>query len=379
MAKLGDLESHHAYVALLDTLREAAEKTLTGELGVLDEIDLVEGLRNHLHLLSCAIDFYLEGDPERPEFVKIVSPTRRIMGDNPDALYHFARVRGDRSYRIRGVKTDECYISFTVHGRAADGRLGAAAEPVLADVNDRGLDLGPDGSFEIVLSPDEHEGNWIPLPESAASVIVRHYYEGTDSPAADTGRRVRLSIETLEAPPRRPPLDDASVAERLRDVAAFVRGGTLDKVQLAGASPPFVSRTPNELGEPMVFRMSESDTWGAVDIAYSMGPFELDEGEALVIEGRFPPCAFANVVLWNQHLQALEFRDRRISLNRAQTRLEEDGSFRIVVAREDPGVPNWLDTEGHRTGTIFWRFLLPEEKPERPSCRVVPLVELRRA
>jgi hypothetical protein len=110
-----------------------------------------------------------------------------------------------------------------------------------------------------------------------------------------------------------------------------------------------------------------------------MGPFELDEGEALVIEGRFPPCAFANVVLWNQHLQALEFRDRRISLNRAQTRLEEDGSFRIVVAREDPGVPNWLDTEGHRTGTIFWRFLLPEEKPERPSCRVVPLVELRRA
>jgi len=30
-----------------------------------------------------------------------------------------------------------------------------------------------------------------------------------------------------------------------------------------------------------------------------------------------------------------------------------------VIAHEDPGVPNWLDTGGHREGTIFWRYLLP--------------------
>ena len=58
----------------------------------------------------------------------------------------------------------------TVHGRSEDGRLGAAAEPVLADVNDRGFEVAKDGSFEVILSPDERPGNWIALPPGAASV-----------------------------------------------------------------------------------------------------------------------------------------------------------------------------------------------------------------
>jgi hypothetical protein len=128
----------------------------------------------------------------------------------------------------------------------------------------------------------------------------------------------------------------------------------------------------------MVFRMSQSESWGAVDIAYSMGPFRLGPAEALVIEGRYPRCAFANVVLWNKHLSAFEYRDRRVSLNRVQTVLEPDGSYRIVIAHRDPGVPNWLDTEGHGEGIVFWRFLLPEEKPEKPRCRVVPVASLAR-
>jgi len=109
-----------------------------------------------------------------------------------------------------------------------------------------------------------------------------------------------------------------------------------------------------------------------------MGTFRLQPDEALVMEGRLPACAFANVMLWNRHLQTLEYRDRRVSLNRRQIRREADGSYRVVVAACDPGVPNWLDTCGHGEGTVFWRFLLPAEPPERPRCRVVPLAELRR-
>jgi hypothetical protein len=375
MPKLTELESHRAFLALLDALRESAEHD--AEAG--DEIDLAEGVRGVLHLLSAGIDFYLEGDPERPEFERIVTPTRKFLGDNPDAIYHFARIRGDGRYRVSGVKSDECYVSFTIHGRSADGKLGGAAEPVLADVNDRGLDLAPDGSFEFVLSPEEPAGarNWLKLPPNAASLIVRHYYERTDSPAADPERRVRIAIEPLAAPGRRPPLTDAALAARLRDVAEFVRGATVGRMKPA-ASPPFVSTTPNELGEPMVFRMAGSDSWGAVDIAYSMGPFLLEADQALVIEGRFPRCAFANLVLWNKQLAAFEYRDRRVSLNRAQTRLEPDGSYRMVIAHRDPGVPNWLDAAGHREGIMFWRFLLPEEKPEKPRCKVVPVGSLAR-
>lgn len=373
MPKLEDLASHAAFDELLAALRASAEH----EAAEADEIDQVEKLRNVLHLLSAGLELYLEGDPERPEFARIVSPTRKILGDNPDAIYHFARLRGDRSYRIRGRKRDECYVSFTIHGRASDGKLGGAAEPVLADVNDRGLALDADGRYEIVLSAEAPPGarNWLRLPPNAASLIARHYWELEESPAADPARRVEIEIEALAPAGARPPLADATFAARLRDVAEFVKGSTIGRPKPA-VSPPFVSTTPNELGTPMVFRMAGSDAWGAVDIAYSMGPFELEPDEALVMEGRFPRCAFANVVLWNPHLAAFEYRDRRVSLNRAQTKLEPDGSYRMVLAARDPGVPNWLDTEGHRRGMIFWRFLLPEETPEKARCRVVPLAAL---
>jgi hypothetical protein len=148
---------------------------------------------------------------------------------------------------------------------------------------------------------------------------------------------------------------------------------------IPGSIPiPFVSTTPNELPEPTVFRLAGHDSWGAVDIAYSMGPFEIQPDEALVIEGSLPDCAFANVVLWNKHMQTFEYRDRRVSLNRKQIVCQRDGSYRIIVAHQDPGVPNWLDTEGHAEGTVFWRILLPAGQPAKPETKVVPLSELKK-
>jgi hypothetical protein len=367
-----------AFQGLLDTLREAANKYVTPERGIVEDTDTIEGFRYLLHLMSVGIDFYLEGDPERPEFRKMTSPTRKYGGDNPDAIYHFAQIRGDRSYRIAGKKGEECYLSFTVHGRTDDGKLGMAAEPVLADVNDRGLTIAPDGSFEVILSPNEHPGNWIKLEPNAACVITRHYFESKYSVGADANTEVKLRVEPLDAPSARPPLSDEALGRRIDDIAAFVRGGTVELPALFDTQLPFVSATPNELPQPAVFRASGQSGWGAVDIAYAMGLFRVRLDQALVIEGTFPECAFVNVVLWNRHMQTFEFRDRQVSLNRKQIVLEPDGSYRIVIAHRDPGVPNWLDTEGHTEGIIFWRFLLPAVTREKPRCTVVPFSEVAR-
>ena len=371
-----DTASYAAFHELVDLLRDTADSWLSADNEVETPRDFAEGIRNVLHLLSGGIDFYLEGDAERPEFVKIVSPIRRFMGDNPDAIYHFARIRDDRSYRIHGKRGDECYLSFTIHGRNENGALGATSEPVLTDINHRGFHFEADGSYEILLSPDKQPGNWIETPAGAASLIVRHYWEEEQGvPAADQ-RPLHLCIEPVTDPGPRPLLDDAQMAERLKDVTAFLHGGTTGGFVLPNP-PPFISKIPNEIGTPMVFRQAETDAWGAVDIAYAMGPFQLAEGEALVIEGHYPECAFANLVLWNRYMQALEYRDRKISINRKQTVLEPDGSYRIVLAAVDPGVPNWLCTEGRPEGTMFWRFLLPEGAPEKPLCRVVLIKDLK--
>jgi hypothetical protein len=52
--------------------------------------------------------------------------------------------------------------------------------------------------------------------------------------------------------------------------------------------------------------------------------------------------------------------------------------MRLVVAHDDPGVPNWLDPEGTERGTLALRFLFAEQLPEIRFERVA-LASLREA
>ena len=81
-------------------------------------------------------------------------------------------------------------------------------------------------------------------------------------------------------------------------------------------------------------------------------------------------------MIWNRHLQTNDYVHRSVSLNRAQTALQPDGSFEIVIAHEDPGVANWIDTEGRPFAMVFWRFFLPEGPIETPRTRVVSFAEI---
>jgi hypothetical protein len=76
------------------------------------------------------------------------------------------------------------------------------------------------------------------------------------------------------------------------------------------------------------------------------------------------------VSLWNRHLQTYDYAHRRVSLNRAQTALDADGAFTLVIAHRDPGVPNWLDTEGRPFGMVFWRYFLPDGEIATPQATV---------
>jgi hypothetical protein len=247
-------------------------------------------------------------------------------------------------------------------------------ERVIGALSDRELSPDAEGRYEVVLSPDRRDGPWLRLAPDATSLITRHYYERRVSIACEPDVPVPLRIEPLDDPGPPPPLDDATLAARLRALAGFVRGNTLG-MPAPGQGPayPFVSRVPNVLPRPASFGDSGVAAWGAVDVHYAMAPFLLQPDQMLVMEGRLPPCRFANVMLWNMHLQTLEYRFRRTSLNRAQMRLADDGGFRIAIAHRDPGVPDWLDTEGHVLGLIFWRFVLPETEPGDIACTVLPL------
>jgi hypothetical protein len=363
--------SRAAFHAFLDLLREIGDAHFSAQRGVIDEATAAEGYRFLTHLVAAGCEHHLEGDPERPLFTRIVSPTRKVLGDNPDALYHWARIDGRRAYRVRGALDGAVYTSFTVHGIDP---AGGSMERVISDVNDRQLAIAPDGTYELVLAPEPHPGNWIATAPDATSVLTRHYFERPVSIAADAGAGVRLRIDPLLPPSPAPAWSDETVAARLEAAARWVRANTLG-MPAPGQGPElaFVSRIPNVLPRPASFRAAGAATLGAVDIHYAMAPYLLQPDQALVMSGRLPPCRFANVVLWNMHMQTLEYRTRRCSLNRAQLRFEPDGSFRVVIAHRDPGAPNWLDTQGHGLGIVFWRILLPEREPETIACAVADL------
>ena len=151
---------------------------------------MAEGYRHLTHLLGYGLDLYVEGDPERPAFTPLASPTRKILGDNVDSRYHFAPLRGDRAYRIRGVRGNGVYLAFCVYGGKPDGEW---SERVVANVSQRDLELAPDGGFDLVLSPERPDGGqWVKLEPDAVCVISREYF--ADPRAA---RPARFTIAAL--------------------------------------------------------------------------------------------------------------------------------------------------------------------------------------
>jgi hypothetical protein len=366
-------DSRQALRELIDLLEEVDRRWAGPEWNLLGADDVVGAHRTLMHLLEGGLVTCFESDPERPRFQRIVTPSRKFTGDNADAIYHDAPVRPDRSYRVRGRMDGAVYVSFTVECDTEDGSMARRTGGVL---NDTGFDVDAEGRFEIRLGGPSAPRNWLALGPGASRITTRHYYENETSAAADPTRHAALTIEAEGPGPPPPPPGDASVAAGIRRVARFVRSRTLEQPPMAkAAQPPFVSLVPNQFPPPVTpgeFGLA------AFDAAYSMAPFVIGPDQALVLTGCWPVCRCANVSLWNRHLQTLDFANRPVSRNRRQTRLEADGSFRIVLAHRDPGHPNWVDTEGRPFGIVFWRFMLPEGPIETPRAELLPWSEAAR-
>jgi hypothetical protein len=368
-----DTESRTALRELVETLQEVDRRWASPEWNLMSPADVVGAHRALMHMLEGGLATFFEADPTRPRFRRIVSPTRKFTGDNADAIYFDAPVSPEHSYVVRGRMDGAVYVSITVECDTEDGSMASRTGGV---INDTQFDVDAAGRFEIRLGGKPVWRNWLALEPGASRLTTRHYYENERSGAADPTRNAALEIEMLEPGPPPAPPSDASVARGIRRVARFIRSRTLEQAPMAQREqPPFVSIVPNQFPKPVT---PGNFGLAAFDATYSMAPYVLGPDEALVMTGRWPVCRCANVSLWNRFMQTLDYANRQVSRNRKQTTLEPDGSFRIVLAHRDPGHPNWIDTEGHPFGLVFWRFMLAEGEVETPQAQVVPLADVAR-
>src|SRR6185503_4633502 len=110
---------------------------------------------------------------------------------------------------------------------------------------------------------------------------------------------------------------------------------------------------------------------------YHEAVFELADGEGLLVEARLPEGAdYFSWSLTDRMLVTLDWTHAQTSLNRSQGVVDADGVLRAVVSATDPGVANWMDTTGYRTGVVQCREIGSVEVPEL-TAQVVPLTSLR--
>ncbi len=352
-------ELSRAFHELLAELAVFEDKFLAAD-PPLDEADLLDGYRLVFSLLRVGVDAYVWGDKDNPRFVDVIGPYQKWGGDNSDAFYQLAPIDPARSYRVRGNRGDSVYLSITVYGGPDDGHY---SNRIVGTLNDRHLDFDADGNFEFILSPGAGPHDGLRLDADAVVALTRDYL---DNPGTD--RRATWSIEAIDPPLRRRD-SPADLARRFRAARTWI-------AEQCSFIPTRIS-PPNEIAEPFPVPQ-HAYGWSAADAAYAMGAYELRPGEALVIEGVSPPCAFWNLCLWNPFLHTYDYTYERVTLNGAHGRYERDGSWRIVVADSDPGHPNWVSTAGRDRGLIWLRWFLPTETPRRPACRVVPVAEAGR-
>jgi hypothetical protein len=367
-------ESAKAFQELMALLKEIERRYLSAEWNISRPQGIADGYRVIMHLLSAGLDLVAESDPERPAFNRMISPFRKFEGDNPDAIYFSTLIRDDRAYRIRGNIAGAAYTSISTERYSNQGHFPTG---VPLAVSDKDLRVAHDGTYEMILSPEKRPGNWFKLESGVGSITTRHYFEFARSVEKDPLKVVLLSIEPLDPVGPRPAPTDASVAAGIRMVASWMRGFTLEQPPMTKSGKPlpsWVSVVPNKFKQPAL--PDGSIGFANRDAHYAMAPYVLKPDEALVIEGKFPKCSFANVMLWNRFMQTYDYLDHQVSLNRKQTKQAADGSFRMVVAASDPGVPNWLDTEGRPSGLIFWRFVFPEGPVQPLTAKVMPLASL---
>ncbi len=347
-----------AYERWLGALREARDMVCAAPSSGLG-VDSAEAHRYLTRLGSTALWIFVEhADPMFPELFREVDEINKLTADNPDNLYLRCPVAGTETYRLWGNRGEAPYFGITIDAGllvAPGARRGTLAQHRLDE-----LGVRENQDFEIVLGPNRRGARWIELPPDVWSILVRQTFFDRQ-----TQRPATLHIERLGQRPAPEPLDPAQLADRLRRAADFALTWTRILLHLRQTYSRATSRlvaTPRETRE----------YGGDPDIHYLAGTWRLAPDEALVIDvepaRRFLYWGFQ---LCNEWLESLDHRYLRVSTNCRRAAARADGTVRLVVAHQNPGVPNWLETAGHFGGTMLFRWLLAGEEPPVPQVRVV--------
>ena len=350
-----------SFDALVDALDEAGE-FVEGHQWYGTEREQAESYRHILRTFASALEERFFQDARFPYF-RVVRPRTKTGMDNPDQRYLIAALDGRFAYRIWGTRGSSRRLDFTLYVDEIQGRT-------ISSISTEDLEVDDDGNFEVILSTEPREGNWLASEPIPVRILVRHVFSdwNTELPG-------EVHIDRLDVPSGELPRVDAEIInQRLLDLSADfaerVRHWPEFSRTVIGRFPPNWLSPPRDTG-------AEGGLPGRLMVG---GHYVLEDDEALVIRSYPSHADYQGIQLGHHWWQSLDYADRQTSLTTDQARLSSDGANYFVIAHEDPGVANWLDTEGFQRAEIFMRYdgmYPPEISPgEEPTASVVPLAEV---
>jgi hypothetical protein len=347
------------------TLEEVGARALADTLTD-DEIDLAEGLRHLTRMARLTLGGSLENkDTAHPYFWPALGPDLKMGGDNPQGLYLSAPINGTDTFRVRARRGSARWISMI----ASRGPTAAAAglPPFGEAIFAPDLAWADDGTLEVIVGPDHHDGNWVRTDEHSATLLVRQFF-GTP----DDVEPMELTIENLsvgDAPARVLTLD-AAVAGVNRAAGMFAAMLPMMQGELLGKGGDVLNSFATDVGDP-------TSTSGGVPGGNAVtARWRLEPDEALLVRVTPPEgCAYWDVQVGNGWYESWDYRWVISGLTCEGAEYAGDGSFTLVLSDRDPGTANWLEANGHREGHIAIRWQLSADLPI-PACEVVPVGEV---
>lgn len=350
-----DLQSGAAWDHLLEKLGRARDVVLSDAVPN-GPVDMTSGFRHLLVLMGAGIDELLRRGLDTVPSVKpsAMDAAFKWGMECPDCIYFGSALRGTESYRLWGKRGSARYVGLQV--------MSGMASTFNALLDD--FELGPGGEFELVLSAEQHDGNWVPLPENATALVIRHFfYDWEQEVPAD------LSIEPLAG--TAPVVMDAPADPRAALARQLVALGDFVEENLTFFLSFSVPAAVNSFLPPL----DGAAMGAAAENRPVIGSWKLAPDEALMIEVEPPEGLYWSFSLGNAWWETIDYGNRQSSLNGHQAVVDEDGKVRVVVAHQDPGVANWLDTAGHSAGPIILRCVRTQTAPV-PAVEVVPFDRL---
>ncbi len=288
-------------------------------------------------------------DPDHPVFFRDPDPLSVPGQDppvrsgiySPDNISYIAIVDGANEYRITGRRGNSDDLSVqAISGFPGAGTTGAPTATLLHDQ----IAVGADGTYTIEVAAAARPGNWLASVPETSLLSVREAFNDWSHAVPE-----QLTIEVVGQKGK--PATRLSNEQLVTAIDAATAAVAEQGPYWTGLWESMLTSLPtNRVSTPFPTQ------GGLAGQLSSLSSFDLPAGQALVVSVGRSNARYQGFEVADGFGQSLPYATHQSSLNATQAHLGSDGRFGFVVSAEDPGVPNWIDTQGHTQGLLFLRW-----------------------